>query len=313
LTTTSTERIDAATVLPQLLAQVNGVVAVPPATLEALLCALFGGGHVLLEGIPGIGKTLLARTLARCVGGEFKRIQFTNDLMPSDIVGSSLWRPGAEKFVFVRGPLFANMVLADEINRTSPRTLSCLLEAMENGRVSIEGRTVELATPFTVLATRNPIEFHGTYPVPEAALDRFAVRVEIGYPQANRELALYRGEDSESALTGVSALMTPAQLVGARAEVAAIAISEPVAEYVYRVVGATRGHADVALGGSPRAALAWLRVAKARAWLDGRDFVLPDDLKALAVPALAHRLVLHGGGNAQTLVRELVERTEVPL
>jgi MoxR-like ATPase len=294
-------------------ATLTSVVAVPNTVIEPILCALFGRGHVLLEGIPGIGKTLLARTLARCVDCDFRRIQFTNDLMPSDVVGTAIWRPGSEKFVFVRGPLFSNIVLADEINRTSPRTLSCLLEAMENGRVSIEGRAADLAQPFLVLATRNPIEFHGTFPVPEAALDRFLARVELGYPEAHHELALYRGVDAEVNLANVQPVLTKEQLLQAMAEVERVTVSGPIAEYCYRIVAATRNHADVALGASPRAALLWLRAAKSRAWLYGRDFVLPDDLKALSSPVLAHRVFLHGGAPARTLLQEIVERTEVPL
>src|SRR5262245_9132542 len=180
----STTITNAAATGRALRAQVSGVVAVRDDVLEPLLIALVAGGHSLIEGVPGVGKTLLARALAASVDCAFNRIQFTNDLMPSDIVGSAVWKARAEKFVFVRGPLFANLVLADEINRTSPRTLSCLLEAMENGVVSIEGKLVRLGDPFCVLATRNPIEFHGTYPVPEAALDRFLVRVELDYPDA---------------------------------------------------------------------------------------------------------------------------------
>ncbi len=289
------------------------VVSIAPEALDPILIALLAQGHVLVEGIPGIGKTLLARTLARCVDCNFNRIQFTNDLLPSDVVGSLVWRPGKEKFVFVRGPLFANLVLADEINRTSPRTLSCLLEAMECGRVTVEGRTMSLASPFLVLATRNPIEFHGTYPVPEAALDRFLLRIELDYPDAKLEQALYMGTDPEARLARLEPILNQSELLGMMQAVDHIEVSEAVAAYCYAMITETREHPAIALGASPRAALAWLRASRARALLQGRGYVLPDDLKALAVPVLGHRVFLKGSGDASEIVREIVARTPVGL
>ncbi|MFO1053582.1 MAG: MoxR family ATPase [Planctomycetota bacterium] len=289
------------------------VVAIDDSTLECVLVALFAGGHALIEGVPGIGKTLLARTLARCVDCDFRRIQFTNDLMPSDVVGTQVWRAATESFEFVPGPLFANIILADEINRTSPRTLSGLLEAMENGRVTVEGRPHELADPFLVLATRNPIEFHGTFPVPEAALDRFLLRVELGYPSPDRELALYRGESPETILDSVQPVFDRASLRRAIERTSRIAVSEPVARYALRVVEATRRDPDLLLGASPRAAMAWLSAARARALLSGREFVLPDDLKILAVPVLAHRLMRRDGDPSAESVRAILAREPVEL
>jgi len=297
----------------ELRAAVHSVMAVDAAVLDQLLIGILARGHALIEGIPGIGKTLLARTLSRLLGLEFRRIQFTNDLMPSDIVGASVWRPGAGEFEFIPGPLFTSLVLADEVNRTSPRTLSCLLEAMENGRVSVDGNEHVLADPFIVLATRNPIEFHGTYPIPEAALDRFLVRVTLDYPDLDRELALYRGDDPESRLQQLQPVFTRDELMSAMAAVDEVTLSEPVTSYAYRVVSATRRHDAVTLGASPRAAMAWLRAARSRAYLDGRSFVLPDDLKALAVPVLAHRVFLNGGGDASELLAGVLETCPVDL
>ncbi len=296
-----------------LLQRLTKIVALEQQVAEQLVVAVLAHGHVLIEGIPGIGKTLLARTLAAAVSGTFHRIQFTNDLMPSDIVGSSIWRPGSDEFRFVPGPLFANFVLADEINRTSPRTLSCLLEAMENGIVSVEGRPLPLGEPFFVVATRNPIEFQGTFPVPEAALDRFLMRLELGYPAQEQELALYRGRDPEEQLRHEEPLLDCALLRELIDAALQVQVSEPVAQYAYRVVHRTREHPQVQLGASPRAALMWLRAARARALLHERGYVVPDDLKQLAQPVLAHRMFTAGGTSPAPILTEILGTTPVAL
>ena len=291
------------------------VVHIGEREVELLLVAMLARGHALIEGIPGVGKTLLARTIARCVSGSFHRVQFTNDVMPADVVGSLVWRPREENFEFVEGPLFANLVLADEINRSSPRTLSCLLEAMENGYVSVEGNRRQLADPFTVLATRNPIEFHGTFPIPEAALDRFLLRIELGYPEAAAERALYLGENPEHRLDRLEPVISLDELrAGIRAS-EGVEVREAIAEYVLRFCQASRQHDGVALGASPRAGLAWLRAARAQALLRGRKYVLPDDLRELALPVLGHRIFADGGAgqDGQSVVAELLETVPVEL
>ena len=303
----------AASCLEDLKRNVRAVVSVPDAVLDPILVALLAGGHVLIEGIPGTGKTLLSRSVARSLDCEFKRIQFTNDLMPSDIVGSSVWRTHEQRFEFLPGPLFANIVLADEVNRTSSRTLSCLLEAMEEGCVSVDGQPVPLGQPFAILATRNPIEFHGTFPIPEAALDRFLVRVELGYPNADNERGLYRGQTSESLLDDLEAVLTREQLISLSRAVHDVQVSEALADYAYCVVDATRRHDSVLLGASPRAAISWVHAARALALLQGRAYVLPDDLKQLVAPILGHRVFLKGGGDARALVEEIVAVTPVHL
>ncbi len=300
-------------VLEGLGAQVRQVVSVPDGVLEPVAVALVAGGHCLIQGIPGTGKTLLSRALSRAVDCTFKRIQFTSDLMPSDVVGSSVWRTKSETFEFVPGPLFANVVLADEVNRTSSRTLSCLLEAMEEGEVTVDGVARSLGSPFTILATRNPIEFHGTFPIPEAALDRFLVHVDLGYPDDAAERAMYRSQKRDLSLDVIEPVVSREELLILTSSLDTVQVSEPVAEYAYRVARATRDHESVALGVSPRAAISWIHAARARAILHGRDYVLPDDLKGLARAVLAHRVFLKAGGSADALVDEILARTPVAL
>ena len=292
---------------------VREVVSVPDEVLDPILVALLAGGHVLIEGIPGTGKTLLSRAIARSLDCDFKRIQFTNDLMPSDIVGSSMWRANEQRFEFMPGPLFANMVLADEVNRTSSRTLSCLLEAMEEGCVSVEGHPMPLGSPFAILATRNPIEFHGTFPIPEAAMDRFLVRVELGYPEPDSERELYRGQSSQLSLEQLQPVCTRDQLIAMMQSVRDVQVGEPLTDYAYRIVEATRRHDSILLGVSPRAAISWLGAARALALVRGRGHVLPDDLKALAGPVLGHRVFQKSGGDARSLVEEIVAAPWVDL
>jgi len=311
VTTAAIPRIDLSERIDAIRESIQRVMVLTDAEIEPILVSLLARGHVLIEGIPGTGKTLLAKTLARVVGLEFVRIQFTNDLMPSDIVGSSVWRPGPGEFEFIPGPLFSNVVLADEINRTSPRTLSCLLEAMEGGSISVEGKTLELPRPFFVLATRNPIEFHGTFPVPEAALDRFLTRVTVGYPDVDGELKLYLGRDPEKAFLELEPALMPGDLASLQIAVDRVKVSEAVASYCYQMVSATRRDDAVALGVSPRAAMNWLRAARARAVMNGRQHVLPDDLKAVAIPSLAHRVFLRSGGDATQDLKRIL--SEVPV
>ena len=285
--------------------------------LSLVLVALLAEGHLLLEDVPGVGKTTLARALARSLQLDFRRVQFTPDLMPSDILGSAILLPGEGRFEFAPGPIFTSVLLADEVNRASPRTQSALLEAMSEGQVTIDGISRALPAPFFVVATQNPVDYQGTYPLPEAQLDRFLLRLELGYPAPEQELELLYAQQQEHPLATLQPVIDGETLRRLQREVRQVRVARPVAEYLLRLVARTRGHAELALGGSPRAALALFQASRARAFLGGRDYLLPDDVQGLARPVLAHRLVLrpqarYAGRTARQVVDQILDEEEVP-
>jgi MoxR-like ATPase len=285
--------------------------------IELLLVGVLGAGHVLIEDVPGVGKTTLAKALARVMAVEFARVQFTPDLLPADIVGSVVLHPREGTFSFQRGPIFTNVLLADEINRASPRTQSALLEAMNEGQVTVEATTYPLVQPFFVIATQNPVDFQGTYPLPEAQLDRFLLRLTMGYPAEDEELEMLRDRRDSDPLDAVTPLLGAAEIVELQRAVRQVQVRPAVARYLLRLVRATREHGELALGISPRGALALYRGAQARAALDGRDYVSPDDVQALAVPTLAHRVLptqraRYGGTTPSAIIEEVVHSLRVP-
>jgi len=281
--------------------------------------ALVLRGHLLIEGVPGTAKTLLARTIARLVGGTFKRIQFTPDLMPSDIVGTSIYEISTSSFRIRTGPIFANIVLADEVNRAPAKTQSALLEAMEERQVTLEGDSLGLPDPFLVLATQNPVEYEGTYPLPEAELDRFIFKAVVRYPGTEEERAILRAHDHGQPSANIATLepFDRGTLDACRSEVDAVKVEDSVLDYVGRIAAESRRSPDLILGASPRAAVHLLRAAKAEAATAGRDFVTPDDVKSLATPTLRHRLVLKAeaeidGLDADAVCRRVLARLDVP-
>jgi MoxR-like ATPase len=303
--------------LPALQAQLGRVIFGKAEAIEHVLVALLAGQHLLLEDVPGVGKTTLAKALARAFAGSFRRVQFTPDLLPTDILGSSVYSPRDGSFSFTEGPIFTNVLLADEINRASPRTQSALLEAMSEGQVSIEGRTRALASPFLVLATQNPVEFHGTYPLPEAQLDRFGLRIGLGYPATDKEVDVLFSQTERHPLESVEAVVSGEDVVALQTETRGVRVDRSLGEYVIALAEATRRHSSVSLGCSPRGGLMLFRAAQARALLDGRAFVVPEDVKAEAVPVLAHRLGLetkarYTGVSKEDIVREILDATPVP-
>jgi MoxR-like ATPase len=286
-------------------------------TLDRFLIAVLSGGHILIEDVPGTGKTTLAKAFARSLDAAFSRIQFTPDLLPTDILGGMVYRAADGSFAFRAGPVFANIVLADEINRASPRTQSALLEAMAERQVSIEGETRRLPEPFFVVATQNPVEYNGTYPLPEAQLDRFTMRLSLGYPTRSEEVQVLRDQTTEAPVDALRPVMGLARLAELQKAVRAVVVEDSVLDYIVRIIERTRADSRVRLGASPRGSLDLRRCAQARAFLSGRAFVLPDDVKALAALVLPHRILVdvkaaHGGVTGAAVVEEAVRAERVP-
>ncbi len=278
--------------LSSVIANVSSVVVGKESVLEHLLIALLAPGHVILEDVPGTGKTLLAKSLARSLACEMKRIQFTADLLPSDVTGINVFNQQTAQFELRRGPVFANILLADELNRATPRTQSSLLECMEERQVTIDGATYPLDSPFIVVATQNPIDNHGTFPLPEAQLDRFMLCLSMGYPSGDEELAILKRFTSDNPLDELQAVLGRDEIRELQAQVPKVHVSDAVYDYLLAIVAATRNHSDISFGVSPRGSLQLLKAAQARALLRGREYVLPDDVKSLVKPVFAHRLIL---------------------
>jgi MoxR-like ATPase len=301
----------------QLMDQVGKVIVGKEHTIELVMTAIIASGHVLLEDVPGTGKTMLAKSVASSLDCTFQRIQFTPDLLPSDLTGIHFFNQKEGDFEFRPGPLFANLVLADEINRATPRTQSSLLECMEERQISIDGSTRQLERPFIVIATQNPVDNQGTFPLPEAQMDRFMMKIRMGYPSSEESVEILRRTVASRSVDDLSAVISREELLKAQDTYKTVQINEDLLRYIIQLTEATRQHPELSLGVSPRGAQALLKASQAWAALHGRDFVLPDDIKVLAEPVLAHRLVFRNRirqqeGLAERIIQELLNQTEVP-
>jgi len=302
----------------QILDNISTVIVGSTKSLELALFAFLAGGHILIEDAPGVGKTTLAKAFSRSIDALFKRIQFTPDLLPADVTGTSVYEPATQSFSFRPGPVFCNILLADEINRASPRTQSALLEAMSEGQVSADGNTMPLSMPFLVIATQNPVEQHGTYPLPEAQLDRFAVKISMGYPEKELELDMLENQAKVHPLDVLESVATLDKVKEAVHNVREVKVDRIVADYIVSLTRATREHASVRLGVSPRGSKMLYRISQASAYCDGRDFVTPDDVKKVASSTLAHRLVIearskYSGVTGHDIIDELLNSVPVPV
>ena len=307
--------------LAELERSIGRVVKGKAEVIQHALTALLARGHLLIEDVPGVGKTTLAQALARSFQCSFQRIQFTSDLLPSDVIGVSVYNPAANAFEFKPGPIFANIIVADEINRTTPKTQSALLEAMSESQITVDNHTHTLPKPFLVLATQNPIEHHGTYPLPESQLDRFLMRIRMGYPSRESEKEIIRNHSAQSSPDGVPPMMDAAAVIEMQEAASRVKVDESLIDYSLGIVERTRQSEQLSLGVSPRGAVMLHRAAQARAFLEGRDYCLPDDFKRLILPVFAHRVVVSSryvstakkSEQAETILREIIETTHVPL
>lgn len=279
--------------------------------IQLVLTALLAGGHVLLEDVPGVGKTLLAKSLAKSIDGRFQRIQCTPDLLPSDITGTNIWNPGSREFEFIPGPIFTNILLADEINRATPRTQSALLEVMEERQVTLDGHSRPVAAPFFVIATQNPIESHGTFALPEAQMDRFTISLSLGYPDAAEEMQMLQGLATGTSVNNLEPCITTEQLQDLQSQCQQVKLDPAIASYIVELVRATRNDNEISLGVSPRGSVALYRATQAWAWLHGRSYALPDDVKDLAVYVLGHRIMTNGGRRGTHVIERILQSVPV--
>ena len=303
--------------LKKIIKNVENVIVGKRDAIELVITALISNGHILLEDVPGVGKTRLIAAVARSIDGSFKRIQFTADVLPSDVTGFSVYNQKSGEFEFKNGAIMSQFVLADEINRTSPKTQAALLEAMEEKQVSVDGVTYKMPQPFMVMATQNPIEFMGTFPLPEAQLDRFLIKISVGYPDAESERNVLSMHQMDDPFESLQAVATPEDIINIQNEVKKVFVHENLEKYIVSIVSATRNHPSVRLGASPRASLALYRTAQATAYINGRDFVIPDDIQKMVIPVMAHRIILSqetkfSNTTADDVLNEIKKAVPVP-